>query len=67
MKITELNREQLIQVKQNYYTQKQAEAGEGVSYLELASIDELATDAEIFEEFAAVDFTPDDFTGGAST
>lgn len=61
MTIKELNREQLTAVKQNYYIQKQAENGAGVSYGELATIDELVTDAEIFEEYAATIFTPDDF------
>ena len=61
MTIQELNREQLMQVKQNYYTQKQAEAGQGVSYGELATIEELVTDAEIFVAYEGVNFVPDDF------
>lgn len=61
MTIKELTREQLQQVKQEYYTRKQEEAGAGVSYGELAQIDELVTDAEIFEQYAGVIFTPDDF------
>ncbi len=62
MTINELTREQLMQVKQNYYTQKQAEAGQGVSYGELATINELVTDAEIYAAYEGVTFTPDDFT-----
>lgn len=63
MTIKELTRDQLTQVKQNYYTQKRdAEAGAGVSYLELATVNELVSDAEIFEAFAGVEFVPDDFT-----
>ena len=62
MTIKELTPEQLTQVKQNYYTQKQAEKGEGVSWGELAQINDLVTDAEIIAEFAGVDFVPDDFT-----
>lgn len=62
MKITELSHEQLTQVKQNYYTQKQAEKGEGVSYGELIQIDELITDAEIIKAYSGVCFVPDDFT-----
>ena len=61
MTIKELTPEQLTQVKQNYYTQKQAEKGEGVSYLELSTINDLITDAEIFEQFEGVYFVPDDF------
>ena len=63
MTINELNREQLTQVKQNYYTQKQAEKGKGVSWGELAQINDLVTDAEIIAEFSGVDFVPDDFGG----
>lgn len=62
MTINELNREQLTQVKQKYYTDKQAEKGAGVSWGELAQIDELVTDAEIIAEFSGVNFVPDDFT-----
>lgn len=62
MTIIELNREQLTQVKQKYYTDKQAEKGAGVSWGELAQIDELVTDAEIIAEFSGVNFVPDDFT-----
>ena len=61
MRIEELTREQLAQVKGRYYTEKQAEKGEGVSYGELVSIDDLVTDAEIFAAFGGVDFVPDDF------
>lgn len=62
MTIRELTRDQLTQVKQAYYTRKQEERGEGVSYGELMQIDELVTDAEIFEEYSGVSFVPDDFT-----
>ncbi len=62
MTINELTREQLMQGKQNYYTQKQAEAGQGVSYGELATINELVTDAEIYAAYEGVTFPPDDFT-----
>lgn len=62
MTIQELTPDQLTQVKQNYYTQKQAEKGEGVSWGELIEINDLVTDAEIFEHYAGVCFVPDDFT-----
>lgn len=61
MTIKELTPEQLEQVKQRYYTEKQAEKGEGVSYGELLQVDQLVTDAEILEAYAGVIFTPDDF------
>lgn len=62
MTIRELTRDQLTQVKQTYYTQKQAKANEGVSYAELATINSIVTDAEIFEHYDGVEFVPDDFT-----
>lgn len=44
MTLEELNRDQIIQLKQSYYTRKMEDAGQGVSYSELAMIDELVTD-----------------------
>lgn len=62
MNIHELSKDQLTQVKQNYYTQKQAEKDKGVSYGELSMIDSLVSDSEVFEAYAAVDFVEDDFS-----
>ena len=62
MTIKELTPEQLTQVKQEYYTRKLEERGEGVSYLELSTINELVTDNEVFEAYAGTEFTQDDFT-----
>ncbi len=61
MTIHELTRDQLRQVKQNYYTQKQDASGKGVSYGELSMIDELVTDQEIFDAYDGTEFVPDDF------
>lgn len=58
MTVQELNREQLEQLKRQYYDDRHPE---GVSYGELASIDELVSDAEIMEHFAGVEFVEDDF------
>ena len=58
MKVTELNREQLLQLKQKYLCETQDET---VSYGELAAADELVTDAQVFEMFADYDFVPEDF------
>lgn len=55
--VTELTRDQLTELKQRYYTER----NESVSYGELANIDELVTDAEIFEEYDYVNFVNDDF------
>ena len=61
MTIKELTPEQLTQVKQEYYTRKLEEQGQSISYLELATVNELVTDAEIFEAYAGTEFTPGDF------
>lgn len=60
MTVNELSRDQLQQLKQAYYMTKHEE--QGVSYGELADIDELVTDSEIIEEYAGVTFSADDFT-----
>ena len=62
MNVKELSRNQLTELKQNYYNDRHPE---GVSYGELAGIDELVTDAEIFDEYAGTDFTEDDFAATA--
>lgn len=59
MKVTELSRAQLIQLKQQYYDEQHPE---GVSYGELAAVDSLITDEEIKAAYADTIFTDDDFT-----
>ena len=59
MVIRDLNRDQLEQIKQSYYTQKRYPLG--VSYGELASIDSLVSDKEVFDEYDGVDFVEEDF------
>lgn len=58
MRVDELNREQLIQLKQRYYDEQHTE---GVSYGELAAIDELVSDQDVLEAYDGVDFVEDDF------
>ena len=57
MGVHELNRDQLIQLKQNYLMETQ----EHVYWSELAEADELVSDSVIMEEYAGVVFSPDDF------
>lgn len=57
MSVNELTRNQLIQLKQHYYF----ENNESVSWYELANIDELVSDEEIFEEYDYITFVEDDF------
>lgn len=61
MGVTQLNRDQLTQLKQDYYCEKQYAKNEGVSWGELADIDELVTDQEIFNEYGGTHFVKDDF------
>lgn len=58
MTVQELNREQLEQLKRQYYDDQNPD---GVSYGELASINEIVSDAEIIEHYAGVYFVEDDF------
>ena len=57
MSVKELTREQLIELKQRYYTER----NENVSYGELANIDNLVSDNEIFEEYGDITFVAEDF------
>lgn len=57
MSVKELTREQLIELKQRYYTER----NENVSYGELADIDNLVSDNEIFEEYGDITFVAEDF------
>ena len=67
MKITELNREQLQEVKCFWYDNYLAETkNEGISLEELANIDNYVTDEKIFEVFEGYEFVEDDFVGTAS-
>ena len=57
MSIKELNKEQLEQVKEHYY----CENNERVSWGELACINDLVSDEEIFEAYKDYIFTEEDF------
>ena len=57
MSVKDLTREQLIELKQRYYTER----NENVSYGELADIDNLVSDNEIFEEYGHITFVEEDF------
>ena len=63
MKVTELNREQLIELKQNYLTEiMDRRTGESPSLGELAEANETVSDEEIFKFYADTEFVPDDFS-----
>lgn len=57
MQVKDLSKNQLEELKQRYYTEK----NENVSYGELANIDGLVTDEEVFEEYKDIDFVEEDF------
>lgn len=57
MTVKELNRDELTELKQRYYSEKH----NNVSYSELVSINELVTDNEIFRKYENTEFTLEDF------
>lgn len=70
MNVTELNRDQLIELKQSYL-EVLNESGEheeivGVSYYELANADEIVPDDVIFDNYSGVVFCDDDFSCSAN-
>ena len=61
MTVQDLNREQLQQVKVNYYTNDCNEPNGPLSYGEILDIDNIVSDEEVYEAYAGVDFVEDDF------
>ena len=65
MNVTELSREQLIELKQTYLMELE-DCGEhenviGTSWNELANADELIPDDIVFDKYTGIIFTDDDF------
>lgn len=60
MKVTELSRDQLVELKQHYL----CDTSYHVYTSELADADNIISDEEIFEEYADTEFTEDDFIWG---
>lgn len=61
MYISELNRDQLTELKQSYLMQHNEEVGEGTSYDKLARADSIISDKVIQEVYSGINFTEDDF------
>jgi hypothetical protein len=61
MNVYELNRDQLIELKQIYLTEKGEEVGDGTSWSEYADVDDIISDKEIFERYDGYTFSNDDF------
>lgn len=66
MTVRELNREQLIELKEHYLTEKY---GGDVSYYDLSLADSTVPDGTIYSLYAGYEFTPEDFasSSGASS
>lgn len=58
MTLEQLQPDELRELKEHYYNDKHPE---GVSYGELAAIDDLVTFEELETEYSGIDFVPDDF------
>ena len=58
MSVRDLPREALQELKQRYY---QEMTGDDLSYGEMAAIDDIVTDEEVFDEYDGTNFTEDDF------
>lgn len=61
MYVSELNKEQLTELKQSFLAQQNEENGEGTSYDELARADSIISDEMIYEAYSGINFTEDDF------
>lgn len=59
--VRELSREELEELKSCYYMEKMDDLGEKVYYSDLADVDELVTDEEVFEHYSHISFVDDDF------
>lgn len=63
MTVRELKRQQLQELKCKYYDDILRENEErGISYGEMAEIDDIISNEKIFEEFAGYCFTDEDFS-----
>lgn len=63
MKVTELNREQLIQLKQRYLIDQAENHGRiWPSWGELALVDNQVSDETIMKEFEGTEFVEEDFS-----
>ena len=63
MTVYDLNRDQLIELKQRYYIEN---VNKNPSYGELMDIDDLVSDKEVYDEYSHIDFVPEDFFASSS-
>lgn len=67
MNVRELSRDELLELKSRYYTERLDQNGEIPSYGELANVDTLVTDEEVYEEYDGIDFVKEDFFSNGGT
>ena len=65
MTVYDLNRDQLVELKQHYLTEQMDARGESPSWGELADADDIISDEEIYNEYAGYEFGSDDFSSSA--
>jgi hypothetical protein len=61
MTVRELDRDQFIELKQMYLTEKNSEVGEETSWGEIAAVDDVISDKEIYDRYDGYTFSNDDF------
>lgn len=59
--VYDLNRDELTELKQSMYCRKLEAIGDCPSYGELAMIDDIVSDEEVYEEMEGYCFVDDDF------
>ena len=62
MSVKELNRNQLVLLKQSYLIQGNERNEERTYWSDLADADEIVSDELIYDEYAGYDFSEDDFS-----
>lgn len=67
MRLEDLNESQKLELRQQILTARNDGRGEGTSYDELASADELVSDEALRDYCEGTDFSPDDFGCSAAS
>lgn len=65
MTVYDLNRDQLVELKQRYMTEEMAEHNEFPSYADLAEADDIYSDEYIQAIYSGTEFVDDDFFSSA--
>ena len=62
MNVKELNRVQMVELKQRIIEERNEANGEGTSYGELADADAIVSDEEVVAAYGDTEFSPEDFS-----